>query len=54
VRTVRESIQDIADKYDWVDAVETDDRQFGNDFIHLSERGQLDVGRRMVQMYEVP
>lgn len=54
IRTVRQSIQDIADKYDWVDTVETDQLPFGNDFIHLNERGQLDVGRRMVKMYEVP
>lgn len=54
VRTVRQAIQDIADKYDWVDTVETDDRPFGYDFIHLNERGQLDVGKRMVKMFQVP
>ena len=54
VRTVRGAIQTISDKYDWVDAVETDDQPFGNDFIHLSTASQLEIGKRMAAMADVP
>ncbi len=54
VRQVREALQAAANKYDYVDVVETDDLPFYNDFIHLNATGQLEVGKRMINMYDVP
>jgi hypothetical protein len=53
-RTVRAAIQKVADKYSWVDAVETDDHEFANDFVHLVAESQLSVGKRMINMYKLP
>lgn len=54
IKTVRSAIQTTADKYDWVDAVETDDLPFYPDFIHLNAEGQLGTGKRMAAMYRLP
>lgn len=54
IRTVRQALQTVADRYSWVDIVETDDQLMGPDFMHLTATSQLEVGKRMTQMYEIP
>jgi len=54
VREVRNALQKVADEYDYVDVVETDDVPFYDDFIHLNATGQLETGKRMINMYDVP
>jgi hypothetical protein len=55
IRTVRDGMQRVSDKYDWVDMLETDDDQpFYNDHIHLNATAQLKTGERMAKMYKQP
>ena len=54
VRQVRQAIQDTANRYSWVDAVETDDLSFASDHIHLDWKGQLEMGKRMAKMFNMP
>lgn len=64
VRQVRGAMQTVADKYDWVDVVETDDAledetgaaalPFWPDYVHLKAKGQLRLGKRMINMYDLP
>jgi len=54
VRQVRQAIQNTANKYSWVDAVETDDLSFAFDHIHLDWKGQLEMGSRMAKMFDLP
>lgn len=54
-RTVREAMQNVADKYEWVDIMETDpDSDFANDYVHMVASGQLLNARRMLNMYSLP
>ncbi len=54
IRSIRDSMQSVSDKYDWVDMTETDDAPFYYDHIHLNASGQLLTGERMSSMYKQP
>lgn len=54
VRTIRQAFQTIADRYDWVETVETDDLPMADDFVHFTAEGQLGLGKRMAQMFKMP
>lgn len=53
IRIVRDAMQKAADKYNWVDTVETDDLPFYGDHIHMNASSQLIAGKRMSNMYEL-
>ena len=51
---VRDSIQEVADDYSWVDTMDVGDQPRAWDFVHLNEVGQLTVGKRFTNMYKFP
>lgn len=54
-RTVRQAMQDVADKYEWVDVMETDPgSDFAGDYVHLLAGSQLARGREIYNMYKQP
>ena len=53
---LRAAQQAVADNNSWVEIVETNDlpRRGDNDYAHMTAKGQLELGRRFLNMYELP
>lgn len=54
INQVRQAFQDTADTYSWVDTFDVSDIPHSSDNVHYDELGQLEIGKRFVEMYRLP